>query len=238
MPKEQQDIIDFFDTGLRHIPHSLYIDLEPSVIDDVKTGPYQSLFHPKTMITGKEDAANNCCHYTVGKELMINPFIDKIYFEESVLGSMLLLEHHSTDYCKKSKLEFFLTTHTTLEHSDYSFMVDNEAIYDICRKNLGVILPSFSNLNCLIVQVILLITASLRFDRLLDIDLNEFQTNLVLFLHIHFPPRHLCTLLSAEKADHEQNSVVEMMFMCFKHGNQLVKCDPKEGKTLLCAVLQ
>lgn len=31
-----------------------------------------------------------------------------------------------------------LTTHTTLEHVDCSFMVDNEAIYDICRKNLGV----------------------------------------------------------------------------------------------------
>jgi hypothetical protein len=28
-----------------------------------------------------------------------------------------------------------LTTHTTLEHSDCAFMVDNEAIYDICRRN-------------------------------------------------------------------------------------------------------
>ena len=26
-----------------------------------------------------------------------------------------------------------LTTHTTLEHTDCAFMVDNEAIYDICR---------------------------------------------------------------------------------------------------------
>lgn len=60
-----------------------------------------------------------------------------------------------------------LTTHTTLEHSDCSFLVrhrlfislylfsllvqvDNEAIYDICKKNLGVISPSFSNLNRLI----------------------------------------------------------------------------------------
>ena len=57
----------------------------------------------------------------------------------------------SVDYGKKSKLEFsiypapqvstavvepynsILTTHTTLEHSDCAFMVDNEAIYDICR---------------------------------------------------------------------------------------------------------
>ena len=31
-----------------------------------------------------------------------------------------------------------LTTHTTLEHSDCSFMMDNEAIYDICKQNLGI----------------------------------------------------------------------------------------------------
>lgn len=42
------------------MPRSLYIDLEPGVVDEVKTGPYRSLFHPETMITGKEDAANNC----------------------------------------------------------------------------------------------------------------------------------------------------------------------------------
>ena len=26
-----------------------------------------------------------------------------------------------------------LVTHTTLEHADCAFMVDNEAIYDVCR---------------------------------------------------------------------------------------------------------
>ena len=64
----------------------------------------------------------------------------------------LLMERLSVDYGKKSKLEFsiypapqvatavvepynsILTTHTTLEHSDCAFMVDNEAIYDICRR--------------------------------------------------------------------------------------------------------
>ena len=51
----------FSETGSgKHVPRSLYVDLEPGVIDDVKTGPYRSLFHPETMITGKEDAANNC----------------------------------------------------------------------------------------------------------------------------------------------------------------------------------
>jgi tubulin alpha len=43
-----------------------------------------------------------------------------------------------------------LTTHTTLEHSDCAFMVDNEAIYDICRRNLDIDRPTYTNLNRLI----------------------------------------------------------------------------------------
>jgi len=98
-------------------------------------------------------------HYTVGKEL-IDPVMDKLrrladncsglqgFFVFHSFGGgtgsgfgALLLERLSTDYGKKSKLEFcvypapqlsssvvepynsVLTTHTTLEHSDCSFMV-------------------------------------------------------------------------------------------------------------------
>lgn len=82
----------------------------------------------------------------------------------------LLMERLSVDYGKKCKLEFsvypapqvstavvepynsILTTHTTLEHSDCSFMVDNEAIYDICRRNLDIERPNYENLNRLIAQ--------------------------------------------------------------------------------------
>merc|ERR1711936_802198 len=73
----------------------------------------------------------------------------------------LLMERLSVDYGKKSKLEFaiypapqvatavvepynsILTTHTTLEHSDCAFMVDNEAIYDICKRNLDIERPTY-----------------------------------------------------------------------------------------------
>ncbi|KAA0183290.1 hypothetical protein HAZT_HAZT009544 [Hyalella azteca] len=73
-----------------------------------------------------------------------------------------------------------LTTHTTLDHTDCAFMVDNEAIYDICRKNLNIERPSFVNLNRLVAQIVSSITASLRFDVTLNVDLTEFQTNLVI----------------------------------------------------------
>lgn len=56
-----------------------------------------------------------------------------------------------------------LTTHTTLEHSECAFMVDNEAIYDICRRNMNIERPTYTNLNRLIGQVVSSITASLRY---------------------------------------------------------------------------
>lgn len=48
------------------MPRALFVDLEPTVIDEVRTGLYRQLFHPEQLISGKEDAANNFArgHYT------------------------------------------------------------------------------------------------------------------------------------------------------------------------------
>ncbi len=57
----------FSETGAgKHVPRAVFLDLEPTVIDEVRTGPYRQLFHPEQLISGKEDAANNFArgHYT------------------------------------------------------------------------------------------------------------------------------------------------------------------------------
>jgi tubulin alpha len=215
----------FSETGAgKHVPRAVFVDLEPTVIDEVRTGTYRQLFHPEQLITGKEDAANNYArgHYTIGKEIVdlvldrLRKLADQCTGLQGFLifhsfgggtGSgftSLLMERLSVDYGKKSKLEFaiypapqistavvepynsILTTHTTLEHSDCAFMVDNEAIYDICRRNLDIERPTYTNLNRLIAQIVSSITASLRFDGALNVDLTEFQTNLVNFFFFFF----------------------------------------------------
>ena len=55
--------------------------------------------------------------------------------------------------------------HSLLEHTDVTIMYDNEALYDICRRNLDIERPTYTNLNRLIAQIISSLTASLRFSQ-------------------------------------------------------------------------
>ena len=50
-----------------------------SIFFKIRTGPYGQLFHPESMISGKEDAANNFArgHYTIGKEIL-EKVVDKV----------------------------------------------------------------------------------------------------------------------------------------------------------------
>ena len=44
----------FSETGAgKHVPRAVFLDLEPTVVDEVRTGKFRQLFHPEQLITGK-----------------------------------------------------------------------------------------------------------------------------------------------------------------------------------------
>merc|ERR1712176_534059 len=252
-------------------------DLEPTVVDDVRTGTYAQMFHPEFLLNGKEDAANNFArgHYTVGKEILdqVNDRLRKLVDNsENVQGFIinhavgggtgsglgaLILERIAVDYRKKSKIGFevypapnistcivepynaMLSTHWLLDHTEVSLMLDNEAIYAICQKQLNEKRPSYKNLNEIIAKVVSSMTAALRFDGEANVDLGEFQTNLVPFPRLHFMTTALAPVVSKKKASHEAGTVREITDHAFQPQNMLVKYadfDPVEDKYMAISI--
>ncbi|EFJ17551.1 hypothetical protein SELMODRAFT_420969 [Selaginella moellendorffii] len=154
----------FSETGAgKHVPRSVFLDLEPTVIDEVGTGTYRQLFHPELLISGKEDAANNFArgHYTIGKEI-VDLCLDRVRkLADNCTG---LQGSSSSTLLEKSKLGFtvypspqvstavvepynsVISTHSLLEHTDVAVILDNEAICDICRRSPDIERPTYTGL--------------------------------------------------------------------------------------------
>jgi len=252
----------FFEESIagQFVPRNLSIDLDPTVIEDVKRGPHGNMYNPEFLLSGTEDAANNFArgHYTVGKEIfdLVSDRIRKLVDNsENVQGflinhavgggtgsglGMLILEQLMVEYRKKSTIGFeiypspnistavvepynaVLSTHMILDNTDISILLDNEALYGICQKKLDIKQPSYSNINNIIAKVASSVTASLRFVGELNVDLDEFLTNLVPFPRLHFMTTSLAPLRSRVKAINSAFDCKSITTECLDSKNFLV----------------
>merc|ERR1712091_606193 len=90
---------------------------------------------------------------------------------------MLILERIAVDYRKKSKIGFeiypspnqstcivepyngLLSTHWLLDHTEVSLVLDNEALYSVCEKNLKLKEVTYEQLNKLCAKSISCMTS-------------------------------------------------------------------------------
>merc|ERR1712019_109622 len=79
------------------------------------------------------------------------------------------------------------------------------------------------DLNIIISKVVSSMSAALRFDGEANVDLGEFQTNLVPFPRLHFMTTSLAPVVSKKKKSHEAGTVREITDHVFQPANMLVK---------------
>lgn len=129
-----------------------------------------------------------------------------------------------------------LAVHGAMDTIDCSIVVDNEALYDICSKRLELNNVHYSHLNRIVAQAVSCITSSLRFSGDLNVDIAEFQTNLVPFKRIHFPIVSYAPL-QPRKGSIDQLTTKQLTHQVFEVKNQLVKCDSTDGNYMNCCLL-
>jgi tubulin beta len=130
-----------------------------------------------------------------------------------------------------------LSIHQLLENSDETFVIDNEALFNISHNVLQQTQPKFPDLNYVIALVMSGVTASLRFPGKLNGDLRKMGVNLVPFPRLHFFLIAHSPLFSPSNQTHIKLNVKELNDQCWSARNFLANVRPEDGKYLAASLV-
>eukprot|EP00442_Polarella_glacialis_P059151 CAMPEP_0115150340 /NCGR_PEP_ID=MMETSP0227-20121206/64990_1 /TAXON_ID=89957 /ORGANISM="Polarella glacialis, Strain CCMP 1383" /LENGTH=463 /DNA_ID=CAMNT_0002560705 /DNA_START=137 /DNA_END=1528 /DNA_ORIENTATION=+ len=145
-------------------------------------------------------------------------FAKKVIFQPTIYPS------HQFSSCIVEPYNCIFATHYMRDVVDLSLMMDNEAAYRMCTKNLGIEGPDFEHVNRIIAQCISACTTSLRYEAQLNATLQEIVTNLVPTQHYRYPVVSLAPVRAATKGAHEHFSTQEIITDLFEAKNILCDC--------------
>merc|ERR1712062_329681 len=123
-----------------------------------------------------------------------------------------------------------LSSHQLLENSDETFIIDNEALYNINYNILKNNQPTYEELNSLIAQACCGITCSLRFPGKLNGDLRKLGVNLVPFPRLHFFLISQAPLLSKKASSMTGLNIRELVTQSYSARNFFSNVRPEDGK--------
>jgi len=130
-----------------------------------------------------------------------------------------------------------LSSHQLLENADETFIIDNEALYNISHNVLKQNAPTYADLNYLISCVMAGVTASLRFPGKLNGDLRKLGVNLVPFPRLHFFLIAQAPLQSKDNSAYQLVNVQELLNQSFSPRNFFSNVKPDDGKYMTASLI-
>lgn len=128
-----------------------------------------------------------------------------------------------------------MSIHHLVENTDETYIIDNEALYDICYRTLKLSAPSYGDLNHLISAAMSGITTCIRFPGQLNADLRKIMVNMVPFPRLHFFMPGFAPLTSRGNQPYRAINVPELVRQLFDAKNLMCAVDPRRGKYLTVA---
>lgn len=166
-----------------------------------------------------------------------------------------VMEHLTAEYPRRTKINFavfssdrymqspvqpyncVLASHAMMPHADCTFLLDNDAVVDLCAVKGKIHHPSLDDVNSLIAQVTSSITLGLRSSGPFLTTLQEFPVNLVPFPRLHFPLVSYAPVMGVEDYGEGLESPRTLTLSCFDAEFHLQKCDPRKGRYAACCLL-
>jgi len=130
-----------------------------------------------------------------------------------------------------------LSFHQLVENADECFLLDNEALYDICFRTLKLTTPTYGDLNHLVSAAMSGVTCCLRFPGQLNCDLRKIAVNLIPFPRLHFFMTGFAPLTSRGSQQYRALTVPELTQQMFDAKNMMCAADPRHGRYLTAAAL-
>ena len=165
----------------------------------------------------------------------------------SGLGSLIILKLRE-DYCNKIVETFTvfpsqktsdcvvapynatLAIYPIIEQTDEVFVLDNEALYDICSRNLTLRTPTYGDLNHLISSAMSGVTCCLRFPGQINSDLRKLAVNMIPFPRLHFFMISSAPLAFRNSTAYRPLTVSELTRQMFDAKNMMCSLDPSYGR--------
>jgi len=169
--------------------------------------------------------------------------------------SSVLIEHLRSEYPKDCQMNvvsypdlyregipvgsynLVFNTHSLLEHSDTTVILDHYKICYLLRYSTGTWHPTPYSVNKFAAQILCSLTGSLGYDTNLLCDLPDFQTCLVPYHRLKFTYLSHAPLISAWEHKYEVPSVQDLTLSAFEASNTVASCTPSYGKYMACCLL-
>ncbi|KAH6886783.1 beta tubulin [Thelonectria olida] len=259
----------------KHVPRAVLVDVEPSTMDAVRSGPFGQLFRLDNFVFGQPSSGSSWAqsHYTVSPELVDGVLnvvrreaegcdsLQGFQITHSLGGSTgsgagtLLISKIREEFPDRIMATFsvmpspklfrtivepynaVLAVQQLVENSDASFCIDNEALYDTCKRSLNLLDPSYGDLNHLVSTVMSGVSTSLRFPGQLNSDLRKMALHMVPFPRLHFFMVGFAPLTGRGSHPSSLVSVPELTEELFGPKNMTTGSDFCNGRYLTSSVI-
>merc|ERR1712088_283448 len=130
-----------------------------------------------------------------------------------------------------------LSFHQLVENADECFLLDNEALYDICFRTLKLTTPTYGDLNHLVSAAMSATTCCIRFPGQLNCDLRKVAVNMIPFPRLHFFMTGFSPLTSRGSQQYRALTVPELTQQMFDAKNMMCASDPRHGRYLTASAV-